>query len=69
LVFYGSIPYVPDIHDARKESIHVRTPTFAVHAIDLDVRPLAGRIGAQIDDIRLAGNLPDAAIAAIEAAL
>jgi len=38
-------------------------------SIDLDVRPLAGRIGAQIDNIRLAGNLPDAAIAAIEAAL
>jgi alpha-ketoglutarate-dependent taurine dioxygenase len=38
-------------------------------AIDLNLRPLAGRIGAQIDDIRLAGDLPDAAIAAIEAAL
>jgi alpha-ketoglutarate-dependent sulfate ester dioxygenase len=38
-------------------------------AIDLDIRPLAGRIGAQIDNIRLAGDLPDAAIAAIEAAL
>jgi alkyl sulfatase len=38
-------------------------------AIDLDVRPLAGRIGAQIDSIRLAGDLPDATIAAIEAAL
>jgi alpha-ketoglutarate-dependent sulfate ester dioxygenase len=38
-------------------------------AIDLDVRPLAGCIGAQIDNIRLAGNLPDAVIAAIEGAL
>jgi alpha-ketoglutarate-dependent sulfate ester dioxygenase len=38
-------------------------------AIDLDIRPLAGRIGAQIDAIRLAGDLPDATIAAIEAAL
>jgi alpha-ketoglutarate-dependent taurine dioxygenase len=38
-------------------------------AIDLDARPLAGRIGAQIDNIRLAGDLPDAVIAAIEAAL
>jgi alpha-ketoglutarate-dependent taurine dioxygenase len=38
-------------------------------AIDLDIRPLAGRIGAQIDNIRLAGDLPDAVIAAIEAAL
>jgi alpha-ketoglutarate-dependent taurine dioxygenase len=38
-------------------------------AIDLDVRPLAGRIGAQIDNIRLAGDLSGAAIAAIEAAL
>jgi alpha-ketoglutarate-dependent taurine dioxygenase len=38
-------------------------------AIDLDIRPLAGRIGAQIDNIRLDGDLPDAAIGAIEAAL
>jgi alpha-ketoglutarate-dependent taurine dioxygenase len=38
-------------------------------AIDLDCRPLAGRIGAEIDNIRLAGNLPAATIAAIEAAL
>jgi alpha-ketoglutarate-dependent sulfate ester dioxygenase len=38
-------------------------------AIDLDVRPLAGRIGAQIHSIRLAGDLPDETIAAIEAAL
>src|SRR5580704_2637946 len=38
-------------------------------AIDLDVRPLAGRIGAQIDNIRLAGDMADAAIAGIEAAL
>jgi hypothetical protein len=38
-------------------------------AIDLGIRPLAVRIGAQIDNIRLAGDLPDAAIAAIEAAL
>ena len=38
-------------------------------AADLDVRPLAGRIGAQIDNVRLAGDLSAAAIAAIEAAL
>jgi alpha-ketoglutarate-dependent sulfate ester dioxygenase len=38
-------------------------------ATDLDVCPLAGRIGAQIDNIQLAGDLPDAAIAAIKAAL
>jgi taurine dioxygenase len=38
-------------------------------AVDLDIRPLAGRIGAQIDNIRLAGDLPGAAVAAIEAAL
>jgi alpha-ketoglutarate-dependent sulfate ester dioxygenase len=38
-------------------------------AIDLDVRQLAGRIGAQIDNMRLAGDLPDAVIAAIEGAL
>jgi taurine dioxygenase len=36
---------------------------------DLDVRPLAGRIGAQIENLRLAGDLPHAAVAAIEAAL
>jgi alpha-ketoglutarate-dependent taurine dioxygenase len=38
-------------------------------AIDLDIRPLAGRIGAEIGNVRLAGDLPEAAIAAIEAAL
>src|SRR5262245_18606555 len=38
-------------------------------AIELDVHPLAGRIGAQIDNIKLASDLPDNAIAAIEAAL
>jgi alpha-ketoglutarate-dependent taurine dioxygenase len=38
-------------------------------SIHLDVRPLAGHIGAQIDNVRLARDLPDDAIAAIEAAL
>ena len=38
-------------------------------AADLDIRPLAGRIGAQIDNIRLTGDLPDATVTAIEAAL
>ena len=38
-------------------------------AIDLDIRPLAGRIGAEIGNVQLAGDLPEAAIAAIEAAL
>jgi alpha-ketoglutarate-dependent taurine dioxygenase len=41
----------------------------ASFAIDLDIRPLAGRIGAEIGNIRLAGDLPEATIAAIEAAL
>src|SRR5258708_2304539 len=36
---------------------------------DLAPRPLADRIGAQIENIRLSGDLPDAAVAAIEAAL
>ena len=36
---------------------------------DLEIRPLADRIGAQIENIRLSGDLPDAAVAAIEAAL
>jgi hypothetical protein len=35
----------------------------------LDNRPLAGRIGAEIDGVRLAGDLPQATIAPIEAAL
>jgi taurine dioxygenase len=38
-------------------------------AIDLDIRPLAGRIGAEIENVRLAGDLPQATIVAIEAAL
>jgi alpha-ketoglutarate-dependent taurine dioxygenase len=43
-----------------------RSPSFA---IDLDIRPLAGRIGAEIGNVRLDGHLPEPAIAAIEAAL
>jgi alpha-ketoglutarate-dependent sulfate ester dioxygenase len=35
----------------------------------LDIHPLAGRIGAQIEGIRLSGDLSDAAVASIEAAL
>src|SRR5262245_16152479 len=37
--------------------------------MELDAHPLAGRIGARIDGIQLAAGLPDATIAAIEAAL
>jgi taurine dioxygenase len=37
--------------------------------VNLDICPLAGRIGAQIDNICLAGDVPDVIIAAIEAAL
>ena len=47
-------------------SFQQRSPSVAY---DLDIRPLAGRIGAQIDNVPLAGDLPDAAIAAIRAAL
>jgi alpha-ketoglutarate-dependent taurine dioxygenase len=43
-----------------------RSPSFA---IDLDINPLAKRIGAEIGNVRLAGDLPEPAIAAIEAAL
>ena len=43
-----------------------RSPSFA---IDLDIRLLAGRIGAEIGNFRLTGDLPERAIAAIEAAL
>jgi alpha-ketoglutarate-dependent sulfate ester dioxygenase len=38
-------------------------------SVHLDIEPLAGRIGAQIGNIRLSGDLPDAAVTAIEAAL
>ena len=38
-------------------------------AHNLDMRPLAGRIGAEIGGVRLGGDLPGATIAAIEAAL
>ncbi|MDR3507656.1 MAG: TauD/TfdA family dioxygenase [Caulobacteraceae bacterium] len=37
--------------------------------INLDVRPIGGRIGAEIHGLALSGDLPDTAIAAIEAAL
>jgi alpha-ketoglutarate-dependent taurine dioxygenase len=43
-----------------------RSPSFA---IDLDIRRVAGQIGAEIGNVQLAGNLPEATIAAIEAAL
>jgi alpha-ketoglutarate-dependent sulfate ester dioxygenase len=36
---------------------------------NLDIRPLAGRIDAEVGNIRLTGDLPEATIAAIEAAL
>ena len=38
-------------------------------AYNLDIRPLAGRIGAETGGLQLAGDLPEATIAAIEAAL
>lgn len=38
-------------------------------AADLVIRPLAGRIGAQIEGVRLSADLPAATIAAVEAAL
>jgi len=38
-------------------------------AHNLDIRPLAGRIGAQIDGVRLGGELPETTITAIKAAL
>jgi alpha-ketoglutarate-dependent sulfate ester dioxygenase len=38
-------------------------------SVRLEIRPLAGRIGAQIENIQLSGDLPDAAVASIEAAL
>ena len=41
----------------------------ASYALDLDIHPLAGLIGAEIGNVRLAGDLPEPAIAAIEAAL
>jgi taurine dioxygenase len=38
-------------------------------AAGITIQPLAGRIGALIDGVRLAGDLPDPAIAAVEASL
>jgi alpha-ketoglutarate-dependent taurine dioxygenase len=38
-------------------------------AHNLDIRPLAGRIGAEIGGVQLAGDLPGTTITAIEAAL
>jgi taurine dioxygenase len=38
-------------------------------SIEFDIRPLAGRIGAQINNFRLSGDLPSAAFETIEAAL
>ena len=43
-----------------------RSPSFA---LDLDIHPLAGRIGAEIGSVRLGGDLPEPTIASIEAAL
>ena len=43
-----------------------RSPSLAV---DLDIHPLAGRIGAEIGNVRLGGDLSAPAVAAIEAAL
>jgi len=43
-----------------------RSPSFA---LDLDIHPLAGRIGAEIGSVRLSGDLPEPTIASIEAAL
>jgi alpha-ketoglutarate-dependent sulfate ester dioxygenase len=43
-----------------------RSPSFA---LDLDIYPLAGRIGAEIGNVRLGGDLPEPTIASIEAAL
>ncbi|MET0313172.1 MAG: TauD/TfdA family dioxygenase [Hansschlegelia sp.] len=36
---------------------------------DLAIRPVAGRIGAEISGVRLSGDLPEATVAAIRAAL
>jgi len=40
-----------------------------LHQTDLNVAPLTARIGAQIDNLRLGGDLPEQIIAAIKAAL
>jgi len=37
--------------------------------IELDIRPATARVGAQISGVNLSGDLPDAAIAAINAAI
>jgi taurine dioxygenase len=43
-----------------------RSPSLAP---EIDIHPVAGRIGAEIGKVRLAGDLPEPAIAAIKAAL
>jgi alpha-ketoglutarate-dependent sulfate ester dioxygenase len=40
-----------------------------VKSDDIEIRPLAGRIGAQIENVRLSGDLPAGVVASIESAL
>ncbi len=42
---------------------------FQSSSADVEIRPLAGRIGAQIENVRLSGDLPAQTVASIEAAL
>ncbi|MFT3965438.1 MAG: TauD/TfdA family dioxygenase, partial [Sphingobium sp.] len=44
-------------------------PNAADPASPLSIRPLGGRIGARVDDVRLSADLDDVAVAAIRAAL
>jgi alpha-ketoglutarate-dependent sulfate ester dioxygenase len=68
LVSGGGILYLaPRITTARASMSGLRCSEPQI--TNLDIRPLAGRIGAQIDNIRLTGDLSDAILAAIEAAL
>jgi hypothetical protein len=43
----------------EEEGFHDRAERSPSFAIDLDIHPLAGRIGAEIGNVRLAGNLPE----------
>src|SRR5476649_783960 len=69
-----SITTPDDIHDSPKEHpmTLIATPAVAAEcstALELDVHPVGGRIGAEIRGVRLGPDLADSTIAAINATL
>jgi len=64
----NQIPTIPKEHSMTL----IATPAVAAEsslALDLDVHPLGGRIGAEIRGVRLGPDLDDSTISAINAAL